>query len=63
MVEISLELLGALDPEFGDCTSLTPLYGGFSDDKKFLLVSNQGNKMLLRTSEFSKHVRSDADEN
>ncbi len=63
MVEISLELLGALDPELGDCTSLTPLSGGFSDDKKFLLVSKQGNKMLLRTSDISKHVRSDADEN
>lgn len=56
MVEISLELLGALDPEFGGCTSLTPLCGGFSDDKKFLLVSKQGNKLLLRTSDISKHA-------
>jgi hypothetical protein len=33
---------------------------GFSDDKKFLLVSKQGNRLLLRTSDISKHVRSDA---
>jgi hypothetical protein len=58
MVEISLELLDALNSDFGDCASLTPLSGGFSDDKKFLLVSKQGNKLLLRTSDISKHVRS-----